>query len=756
MTDRTEDYNPKENDVEPNVASEETVDQDMGPDNGTVAVKAKSIAGKSMSAQSSDSKTGQSLYRLKRLWRMYRKELRETLRDRRTLVTLLLMPLLLYPILSMALNRFMLTMSVGEQGYTVCVSSQAELDRLGQWLCDSRSYPPKAILESRGGKLAEFRIGMGKFDSVEASILANEADVGLVISMDEAGVNNVTIFSHRGDAVSQAARQILTERLHWLCEADEEYYLRASYPRYRSPVSVKIEDLGVEQKSDFLATLIPLVLVLMTITGAVYPAIDLTAGERERGTLEAVMASPVPRFSVLLSKYFAVISVATLTAIANLLAMFTTLWGSGLMSLLEQGGGMPLGMVLPMFGLLILFSLFFSAVLLALTSYARSFKEDQAFLIPVMLLSLAPAMISLVPGIELSGALIVVPLINIVLLARDLLAGQIMLENALLAIAVTIFYAGGALAVAARLFGGDAVMRTSEQSSMSLFRRSRVSTDRPSSSQAVLVLALLVPIYFVVSNGLMQFLTRFGDTVNVQWQLVLNGAALVLTFGIIPLIAVWWERCQIRSAFRVNGFAPLALVGAVFLGLGCWAFAHEAFVIADAMGIGGLGDQQIEAAQGMIEKMRQAPVWLLLLVFAVGPALIEELCFRGYFFSSLEKSLRPLAIVAVTAVVFGLFHVLTGNALLVERFIPTTMMGFVIGWVALKTSSVVPGMVIHFVHNGLLNLVLYYSDELNFLGDGFDNKKHLPLTWLIMAAAAVAVGIALVSRASSNNSESRR
>ena len=65
-----------------------------------------------------------------------------------------------------------------------------------------------------------------------------------------------------------------------------------------------------EDESFQIASLIPLILILMTITGAVYPAIDLTAGERERGTLEALMAAPVPRLGLLLAKYFAVLAVA--------------------------------------------------------------------------------------------------------------------------------------------------------------------------------------------------------------------------------------------------------------------------------------------------------------------------------------------------------------------------------------------------------------------------------------------------------------
>ena len=721
-----------------------TEEHASSPPNATsAAVRSGASSPSNLSpTRTSDSRQG---LQLSRLWRMYRKELRETLRDRRTMITLLLMPLLLYPILSMALNRFLLSVNVPDIGYTICVATEAEYDRLAQWLTDERSRPPQRIVDSRGGEIATFRLGYSSQGTAADAIAANEADIGVSIEVTPDGENVVTVYAQRGDAVSATAKQILVERLHWLTEAEAKYLLLSRMPGYRTALRVNLEEVGESRQPNLLATLIPLVLVLMTITGAVYPAIDLTAGERERGTLEAVMASPVSRFSVLLSKYFAVISVAFLTAIANLLAMFTTLWGSGLISMIQEGGSVPWLLIGPMLGLLVLFSLFFSAVLLALTSFARSFKEAQAYLIPVMLVSLAPAMISLVPGVEFSGILVVVPLVNIVLLARDLLSGDWVFDTAALAISVTLLYASTALAVAAKLFGGDAVMRTSEQSVRSLFRRTKQPTQTPSFTQAALVLALLVPTYFVVSNGLMGFLRQYGDAIDVRLQLALNGIALLVTFGIFPCIAVWWNRCNFLATFQVKKANAAAVIGAIFLGLGCWAFAHEAFVIGDALGIGGLGDAQVEAAKTMVEKMRQAPLWLLLLVFAVGPALVEELCFRGFFFTAVKETLQPSKVILCTAIAFGLFHVLTGSALLVERFIPSTLMGLVIGWVAYRTGSILPGMVIHFVHNALLNGVLYYQDRLDFLGSGFDNQTHLPLHWLLIAAASVSVGFLLVN-----------
>jgi ABC-2 type transport system permease protein/sodium transport system permease protein len=251
--------------------------------------------------------------------------------------------------------------------------------------------------------------------------------------------------------------------LQRLCEAAEGRFLRDFLlaKGWRPPPRLAVTGTAVQppdlKKSSAFLTLVPLILILMTITGAVYPAIDLTAGERERGTLEILMAAPLPRLSVLLAKYAAVMTVAVLTALVNLGAMALTLKVSGLgPRLLGEGGLSPL-LLAEVFGLLLLFAAFFSAVLLALTSRAHSFKEAQAYLIPLVLLSLLPGTLSLVPGLHLGGALLLVPLLNTVLLARDLLAGNAEPAAAAVVVASTLAYALGAICVAARLFGAEAV-----------------------------------------------------------------------------------------------------------------------------------------------------------------------------------------------------------------------------------------------------------------------------------------------------------
>lgn len=682
-----------------------------------------------------------------RLGRLCLKEVRETLRDRRTIVTLVMMPLLVYPLLSMALNRYLLSAGpAAEAGYSVGVGTEAEGAMLAGWLADPRSAPPPAVVASSDGGVAEFRILLTGELSPRQAVEQNAVDVGLEVLPD--GTDRVRLIAFRGDSASESARRVLVERLMWLRMGEAEQRAGAADPQYRPALGVEVESVGEEEPAaNLLGTIVPIVLVLMTITGAVYPAIDLTAGERERGTMESLMASPVPRSALLFAKYVAVVSVALLTAIANLAAMLVTLWASRLLDQIAGGGGgLSWTMLAQVLGLLVLFSCFFSALLLSLTSFAKSFKEAQAYLIPVMLLSLAPAMFSLMPGVRLGGILAIAPLINIVLLARDLLSGTADPAAAFATVVSTIAYAAAALGVAAKLFGSDAVTRTSERSIGSLFRRPAKETPVPSPGAAALMLAMLVPIYFVVSNGLMRFLDANREAFPLSQQLLLNAAALALSFGLVPGVAVWLGRNRPGTTYRLCRPAPSALLGAAIIGLGAWAWAHQSFVWAQALGIGGLSEERIRQTLEVARGWREVSPWLLIATLALAPAVIEELCFRGYLFSACRGVMTAKQTIVVTSLLFGMFHVLTGNVLLVERFVPTTFLGLILGWIAWRTGSVWPGMAMHLVHNALLELVARNHESLAFLGQDLDQRTHLPASWLVAAGGIVALGVAVLWR----------
>lgn len=697
--------------------------------------------------------------------RLCKKELLETLRDRRTLGTLLVMPLLVYPLLSMALNRFVLSAGVTTSAYRVGVPSEEQGNLIKPILDPQSNPPPPAVREVFQDQIASFELFVVDSRTNETAI-GDEPTSALLRGDIDVWINNVNaperrdstdwqpdgslrqiqIVTREGDPNGQAARQILLSRLQW-------WEIKQFGG---SRIAVDVVTVGEPSQSSVLASIIPLVLVLMTITGAVYPAIDLTAGERERGTMEALMASPVQPFALLTAKYVAVIAVAMLTAIVNLAAMFITLSVSGLLQTITGQDGLALFTATAIIALLGLFATFFAAVLLSLTSYARSFKEAQAYLIPVMLLSITPAMISLLPGVSLAGALAVVPLINMVLLTQAVLEGNIPPVEATLVVLSTMGYAAAALAVAAKLFGTEAVTRSGGVSVAATFRRPVQPRDRPTPAMAAFVVAMLIPIYFVGSSVLIRQVGRRsseltnGGSENIVGQIGLqitsmtwSAAALAVIFGGVPLLVALAGRCRLRTTYRIESFATVTLAATLLIGCGAWTMAHEAFVLF-ANVLGGLDVDRITRMQSMLEAWTMIPPWIILVCLALTPAIVEELCFRGFLFSALRDVLTPWKTILVTSVLFGLFHVLTGNALLVERFVPTTLLGLLIGWVAYRTGSVVPGMVLHFAHNALLTMVGHYHRRITWFGTDFDNQTHLPLPWLIGGVTCVAAGMVVI------------
>ena len=420
--------------------------------------------------------------------RLALKELRETLRDRRTIATLLLMPLLVYPLLSVAFERFLLsnvTSFAGRTDYVLGLRNEAEADHLAryvylgtavltqrrtseQWPGEGPAIqrqtgerrpdegkrterkgpepkqklgatrtgatpatrspdpsPPTPLPEGEGSKnplpqgeggrrpgegpaasapknkrAAKKSSGSGPaflpvmyelVGNPRQAVLEGRVDVAVTINKTDRFPADMTIeraidcelFYDAQIPRSREAFNWLEGCLSAVNEQSLAHQLKAKGVKSRlSPV--RLEAHSIEAEGDnrrpgtpSLATLVPLILILMTITGAVYPAIDLTAGERERGTLETLIASPVPRMQLLLAKYAAVVTVALLTAVVNLAAMLLTVSSIGLGTLLFGEAGVSYETLLEIVALLVLFAAFFSAVLLAVTSFARSFKEGR-------------------------------------------------------------------------------------------------------------------------------------------------------------------------------------------------------------------------------------------------------------------------------------------------------------------------------------------------------------------------------------------
>jgi sodium transport system permease protein len=401
-----------------------------------------------------------------RLMRLARKELTEILRDRRTIVTLIVMPLLLYPLLAIGFGQF------ARESKAANASSAIRIGFVND--ADQREWQHRLSGQNNvtyfGAKPAEEWVGEGAYDP--ARELENAVQSGNLDLVFRPRSGNAWEVVYRDDLPTSREALRLIEQVTLSGEVkylDAE--LTARQVPHTTPVNLVPIALPAEGSGFSLAVFVPLVLILMTITGAVYPAIDLTAGERERGTLEVLVAAPIPRFSVLAAKYLTVLTVAVLTAVVNLTGLSVALLVNGYATKEFEHGGHIVLLLFEIFVLVLLFAAFFSAVLLVVTSFARSFKEAQAYLIPLMVVSLAPGLVALLPGLELTPSLALIPLLNIVLLARDLLRGQAHLGTASLVVISTACYAVLAILLAGRVFGAEGVLYGESSGWRELFRR---------------------------------------------------------------------------------------------------------------------------------------------------------------------------------------------------------------------------------------------------------------------------------------------
>jgi ABC-2 type transport system permease protein/sodium transport system permease protein len=691
---------------------------------------------------------------MSRLWRLTRKELYESLRDRRTILTLVLMPLLLYPILAVLFQQIALGGGGGGKAdpsrlaeCRVGFPSKRQAEEVSEVWRRGRAWRASRSKADRDTgapahlqPLARLTLH-APFTEIEAEEALRTGNLDLFMQFSPGKGQKAVVLAYLdGNALGQQ----MAREMEWIVSEynlsvlDEERGGAAgSRPVEKLRPTVVTLAAPAGARPALVPVLVPLILILMTMTGAVYPAIDLTAGERERGTMEILAAAPIPRLSVLLAKYIAVLTVAMLTALANLGSMAVTLSVTGLGQALF-GGSFGLSALIKTLMLLILFASFFSAILLALTSFARSFKEAQAYLIPLMLVCLTPGVMALLPGLSLAGPLAVVPLLNIVLLARDVLEGTATAPIALSVVLITLVYALAAVSLAARVFATEAVVSSESSGWSDLLRRPAEPSKRASASTALMCLALMFPLTLLVTAGL----SRLPGSVSMKLGLV--GAASAGLIAGIPLLAAMLGGVRIRDGFRLSWPGWSCWLAATLIGLGAWPIVHEVSFITRSLGLQSLPSELLARLEEVQGSWREAPVWFVVAMMAVLPAVSEELLYRGYLWSSLSNW-GPWGRVWATSLLFAAFHLLVGQLIAVERFVPSLLLGLALGALAWRSGSVLPGMLLHALHNTSLLLIAYYKDAVVASGWVPEADGHLGVGVLGAGLALALAGLAALT-----------
>jgi ABC-2 type transport system permease protein/sodium transport system permease protein len=360
---------------------------------------------------------------------------------------------------------------------------------------------------------------------------------------------------------------------------------------------------------------------------------------------------------------------------------------------------------------------------------------------------------ALLPGLSPNGPLAVVPLLNIVLLSRDLLAGEANAAAAGVVVVTTLVYSVGAVALAARIFGTEAVLSSEQSGWADLFRRPDQAQPALGVPAALLCVALMFPVNFLLSTGL----GKLTD-LSLPGRLGLTAASNLVLFTALPFLFVWFGHIRLSDGLRLRAPGLAAWGVAALLGLSLWPWTHELILVLRQFGVSSLRQDYLERLAKAVEEWRTVSPVLLVLVLAVVPAVLEELFFRGLLFSALlgergcvsapsgepgrVSAPRARAAVLGSAVLFALFHILVPGALSVERLLSSLAMGLVLGCLAYTCGSVMPGMLLHVLYNGLALLAAYYAPQLVESGLLNSTEDHLPGWLLLVSGAGAVVGLA--------------
>lgn len=390
-----------------------------------------------------------------------RKELLDTLRDRRTLIAMLVVPLLVTPMLMIGVARYSQSRAQEAREQTLKVAVVDPHDDSG--IADHLDAQPGIdVFPDRDVTSLSARIAAEELD---AAVLVDENFQREVAALHPGGVSLLFKSSDRFDQQKSRLKDALAGYEQKLL--DRRFAALKLGPDVVHAVRVQEHDVASarEQIGQRIGGLLPYMFILFCFTGGMYPAIDLAAGEKERGTLETLLTAPVQRWSLVLGKFLVVTLTGIISALIAMLGLYLTVsYGiEGLPPELLGAIGQVLepGTIAAVFALLVPLAMFFAALLLMLSIYARSYKEAVSIISPLTIVVLVPAILALVPGTRLTVATALVPVLNVSLATRELVAGTASPALVALVFASLIALAGASLLACSRWFAReDVVFRT--------------------------------------------------------------------------------------------------------------------------------------------------------------------------------------------------------------------------------------------------------------------------------------------------------
>jgi sodium transport system permease protein len=653
--------------------------------------------------------------KLKKVFSVFRKEFKDTLRDRRTVMVMILVPIVLYPLLFSLMGQMMM---VGKKNLESEKSQIAFIPDLPP-LLDSLLHEDKNLEMSVSPNPAE--------DLTNRKVHA-WLEVKNFVKKD-------SIFVYFDAAMDRS--RLARDRLETLIDSYKDQ-LKAEILVKHGLQPESLDPIGFRQINTappsrmgamILGVMIPMLLLVTLVLGAMYPAIDLTAGEKERGTLETILTVPVSRLELLMGKYLTVSTIALITGTLNLISMWLA-YALGFIQLGMAAGKLEFSFspvnILILFIVIIPLALFISAAVLSVSIFARSFKDAQNLVTPLYLILMLPAIITSVPGIELNNVLALVPIVNVSLLFKEIMLNNYSFEMIFAVFLSNTIFAALTLLIFSKLFNAEEVLFGEAKGLQFSFRRQEIQSAAVfDPSSALLVLTILFLFLFYIGS-ITQLKFKEWGVFATEWALIF-----------LPvLLAIWYNKINFKTALNLKGFSLLALAGTLLItfgGLGStiWVGQLQIKLFPEAGKIG----EAIEKVLNL-EKTGFSPI-LGFLIFAISPAICEEVLFRGVLLSAFKKKFSATLSIVLVGFLFGLFH------LHIFRIIPTAIIGIYLSFIVYHTGSLYLSIIAHALNNGVALLIISYPTVRQALS-GIISENEIPLPVLLTCLLMLAGGLYIV------------
>jgi sodium transport system permease protein len=392
---------------------------------------------------------------------VYRKELTDSLRDRRTLISMIAVPLLVMPLL---------TIGMGALSVSLVDLARREIPDV---MILGGDDSPRVMAELQ--RLQDVHIVPAKPDyadeiSDKRIRAAVEIPQGFEAKLAAGEPATVKIYMYEGELKSGFGADRLQRFFNELRERTIREHLEARLlpETVARPFEIEEKNVAPPEKvgGALLGGIVPYFVILLCLTGAMYPAMDLTAGEKERGTIETILCSPVSRTHLVLGKFLMVLTASIATAVLSIVSMAISFGAGKKMLLAFTFGAADEALQITITGkamasiffVVLPLAVFFSAALLALSLFAKSFKEAQSYISPLMIVVVLPAVAALLPGVDLNPALALVPVLNTSLIGKEIITGTYHWDLIALIFLSSSAYAAVALAIAVKLFQREDVL----------------------------------------------------------------------------------------------------------------------------------------------------------------------------------------------------------------------------------------------------------------------------------------------------------